>query len=457
MKARIRKSIGNYLKSKGAFISSVGVLAGSTLFSQILNTGILPLITRLYTPEDFSVLAVFSSILTIASVSACLRFEIAIQLPEKDEDAANVLALAILACSIISAMIALIILPYPNIVAHYANQPALAKYLWLLPISVWLTAIYTASQYWATRKKRFTLIAKTRIVQAAGGGMSQVGMGLAGFGPIGLLIGQSINSGSGVMRLAAAALKYDSSELRKISWPRMSKMLREYRRFPKYSVMEAIANSASVQLPILLVAAIAAAPEAGHLMLASRVMAIPVSLIGASVAQVYLSRASIEYRAGRLDDFTSGVVWGLFKIGVGPIIFLGIISPTSFPLIFGTQWLRAGYLVAWMTPWFIMQYLTSPISMVLHVKGNQRDALILQVFGLILRMGSVLAASLVLESKISEAYSISGFFFYLIYFLFAMRIAGINIKKLFRDRFKAILKLTGAWVLGGVIFIFLAT
>jgi hypothetical protein len=64
-----------------------------------------------------------------------------------------------------------------------------------------------------------------------------------------------------------------------------------YRRFPVYSTWEALANSAAIHVPVILVAAVAAPDEAGYLMLAMYVLQAPMSLIGAAVGQVYLSKA----------------------------------------------------------------------------------------------------------------------------------------------------------------------
>ena len=96
------KALVNRLLPRASFARSVGVLAGGTAVAQGIGVLALPLITRLYTPEDFSVLAVFSSIVAIVSVAACLRLEIAIPLPETDEDAANLLALALIFCTVAS-------------------------------------------------------------------------------------------------------------------------------------------------------------------------------------------------------------------------------------------------------------------------------------------------------------------------------------------------------------------
>jgi O-antigen/teichoic acid export membrane protein len=412
------------------FVRSVGVLVGGTAFAQALMVLVLPLLTRLYTPADFSVLAVYASILGIISVAACLRLEIAIPLPQRDEDAANLLALALCSSAGVAGLSAVVVWLFPVQIVQLVAQPKLQPYLWLLPLGIWLSSSYAALQFWTTRKKSFAIIAKTRMTQAIGGAGTQVGLGWAGIAPLGLVLGQMISSGAGIFGLARHALKNDRVVLRSVAWSDMRRIFCEYGRFPKYSMLESLANSASAHFPILVIAAMVAGPEAGFLMLAIKVMASPMGLIGGAVSQVYLSRAPEELRAGTLSKFTANTLGGLAKTGVGPLVFAGILAPVAFPIIFGSQWQRAGELVCWMTPWFVMQFLASPISMTLHVTQSQRAALLIQILGLVLRVGSVAIFAYLARNWIIESYAISGFVFYLIYFYTVVSVSKIKGKEL---------------------------
>ncbi|WP_183035350.1 lipopolysaccharide biosynthesis protein [Cupriavidus sp. UME77] len=412
------------------FVKSVGVLVGGAAFSQALMVLVLPLLTRLYAPADFSVLAVYASILGVVSVAACLRLEIAIPLPLRDDDAANLLALALCCSAGVAGVSALLVALLPEQFANLlAKGGGLRPYLWLLPLGIWLSSSYTALQFWSTRKKRFSVIAKTRMTQGIGGASTQVALGFAGMAPLGLVLGQMINSGAGIFGLVRDALS-DRTALSSISRSRMRSVFFEYSRFPKYSTLESLANSAGIQIPIIIISAYAVGAEAGFLLLASRVMLSPMTLIGGAVSQVYLSHAPEELRIGNLGRFTARTMGGLLKTGVGPLIFAGIMAPVMFPLIFGPQWRRAGEMLYWMTPWFVMQFLASPVSMTLHVTQSQRAALVLQVLGLVLRVGAVSAAVCLAQLWIFESYAITSFIFYLFYLWVVILTAQIRVEDL---------------------------
>ena len=425
------KALVNRLLPRASFARSVGVLAGGTAAAQAIGVLVLPVITRLYTPADLSLLAVYSSILGFVAVVACLRLDIAIPLPERDEDAANLLALALLCCTAFAALAALAVWWFPRHIVKAISQPGLQPFLWMIPLGIWLASAYSAVQFWAIRKKRFTEITKTRLSQTLGSVAAQLGFGLWGVvGPFGLLLGQLINSGAGIFGLGRIAWRYEGHSFRQVSVANMLSVLRAHDRFPKYSTFEALANNAGIQLPILFIAAVAMGSEAGYIFLAMRVMGVPMTLIGGAVSQVYLSRAPGELREQSLGLFTENIFSNLVRLGVGPLIFIGIVAPAIFPFIFGAKWQRAGELVTWMTPWFIFQFLSSPISMVMHITGNQRKMLLLTFFGGMLRLAAVIMAWSVFQGYVSEFYSVASAIVYLFYGWIFLRASGVGARKI---------------------------
>ncbi|MEN4904779.1 oligosaccharide flippase family protein [Luteimonas sp. TWI1416] len=433
----------------GGVARSIGVLVGGTAFAQALGVLALPVLTRLYTPADFGVLAVYTALLGILAVVASLRLEIAIPLPEADEEAANLLAVALCSSAAFGAALAIVVGFGADPISDLLDAPGLAPYLWLLPLGVWITGSYTALQYWTSRKKNFMAVARTRMSQAIGGTATQLGLGALGIAPLGLLLGQLIKSGAGVAGLGYRLWKRDRTALRAIRRRDMKRVAGEYQRFPKYSMLEALANTASIQVPILLIAANSPSNDAGHLLLAMQVLAIPAALIGQAVGQVFLSHASEHYRKNELAFFTARMVGHLIAAGIAPVAMIALLAPLTFQLIFGSGWERSGDLVAWMAPWFFMQFITSPVSMVLHVTGNQKLALSLQFFGFVLRTGIAAVAIKLSQDHVAEAHALSGAVFYFIYFVVVARVAHIDVQLLARAAPKKAIVLS----LGGVVLV----
>jgi len=81
---------------KEEFSKNVLTLITGTAIAQVIPIAISPILTRIYTPEEFGIYAIFVSIILIFSVISNGRYELAVVLPEKDEDAINVFALGLI-------------------------------------------------------------------------------------------------------------------------------------------------------------------------------------------------------------------------------------------------------------------------------------------------------------------------------------------------------------------------
>ena len=368
-------------------------------------------------------------------------------------DAVNLLALAVLCAGLFAAVALLIVILAPAWVTGILKQPRIEPYLVMLPVGIFLAGTYSALQMWFVRNRQFALIARSRVAQSAASAGTQVGLGALAITPIGLLVGFVMNTGIACIGLGYRFLRDKRSRGAQFaaSWTGMTAMAKAYQRYPKFSTFEALFNSAAIQVPIIIIAGLASGPEAGYLALAMAVMQAPMALFGTAIAQVFVSKAPAEFRAGRLGSFTAEVFGGLLKAGAGPIIAAGILAPVAFPLIFGATWERAGWLVAWMTPWFVLQLLSSPLSMVLHVVGRQRAALALQLCALILRVSTVLLASIWWPAMLPEAYALSGFVFYACYLGCVLALAKVGWARVLLE-FRRALSLGALWVAVATLF-----
>jgi len=89
---------------RSRFMRNVAVLAGGSAFGQLINISVAPILSRLYTPGDYGLLAVYASILGLLLVVVSLRYEMAIPLPDDEVAAANLLALSLIIVIVISTL-----------------------------------------------------------------------------------------------------------------------------------------------------------------------------------------------------------------------------------------------------------------------------------------------------------------------------------------------------------------
>jgi O-antigen/teichoic acid export membrane protein len=409
-----------------SFLQAILILVGGTTAGHLVTALTLPIATRIYSPADFSVLSVFSAIVSVVSVAACLRFDTAITVTTTEEDARAALVLAFLFAFLISGVFSLLLSIMPRTLFERLGYESLVAYLWALPIAVLAASAFAALQSWYIRKAQFWPIAQSRVLQSISASATQLLSGAVWFGPLGLLLGYVANNMVGCILLGRRFAREE--HLKNIDYNRLIQVARTYDKFPKYSTFEALLNIGAIQIPVLLIAVFAVGPEAGYLLLAMSVMQVPMALIGNAVGQVYLARGPQEYRSGRLPELTADTLRRLSVAGVGPLLFAGLVSPHVFQFVFGSEWGRAGEMVLMMVPWLIAQFLSSPLSMALHITASQRSALILQVFGFMLRVGSVWGASIFARDYIVEVYAASGFIFYACYLVVVLVLVRVPLR-----------------------------
>lgn len=370
------------LLPKSKIARSVTVLVGGTAGAQILLVLAAPLLTRLYSPESFGLLAVYASFLALIGVVSSLRYELSIPLPEDDVEAANIAVLCLMLVGISTLCTGALIFFFGSPIAELLDLPILEDYFWLMPIGVLLSGVFQVFIYWGIRTKRFSTIASTRLRQT----ITTLVIQLTAFklGGIALLFGQVGGQGIGTNSLAGPALKTEA--FKKISAEGIKAAVIRYRRFPLFLTWDGLLNTAGTQLPPVLFAALFGPIAAGLYSFASRVLSLPASLLGDAVGQVFFGNAADAYRTGQHGPLVSQLRSKLIKIGMPPTLILILLAPEMFAFSFGNDWRQAGEFARWMAPWLFFGFVYSPLSTLFAVIERQKQVLIIQIILLATRI-----------------------------------------------------------------------
>lgn len=409
------------------FFKSIITLASGTLFAQIITLVFLPILTRFYTPDDFNVLAVFASIVSLFVIVCSFRLEIALPTLISKPLVQSVIATAIFIIiinSLLSYFIVFIL--WDHIFLVYPEISIVYEYISLIPIGIFFISLNNLLLNLTVKKGLFKVISKTRFIQALIASCIPLFVVMAIKGPGGLILGFSLSGLVGVISYSFVN-RYDiHTSMRRINLKKLYLAIRKCKRFVIYSTPEAFANSASIHIPIIIIGTYSLNSGAGYLILAMKVLQAPLSMLGNSIAQVYLSKAAVENKKGKLTELTFETILKSIYICVIPLTIVGLVAPNLFLVFFGKEWGQAGVFVQFMMPWFIIQVITTPISMVMHVTNKQLNMLFLTLVGLILKVGITLYFAFYKPSIIVEAYALSSFMYYLLCFLVFSATAGIK-------------------------------
>jgi O-antigen/teichoic acid export membrane protein len=366
----------------------VTVIAGGTAIAQVMVALASPALTRLYTPSELGILSVYASLLATIVPVMSLRYEMAIPLPEEDDDAANILAVA-LGCVVGLAALGFILVHlFDRQIASAAHAAMLAKYLWLLPLGLLAAGAYQALSYWSVRQGSFGMIGRARVAQSIGQLSIQLGLGAAGAGAIGLLVGDVSGRATGAGSFTYSMRRKKLTDSVHLSARHMRALASRYRRFPLFGSWSALANAAGLHLTPFLIAATFGPTQAGWFTVGQRVMALPSTVIGQAVSQVYMHEAAILFRTDRrkLRDLYVRTAGKLFLLGLVLLGPAALLAPIVFPAVLGPAWHQTGVYMQVAAVMFFAQFIVSPLSQTLNVAGRQD----LQLFWDVIRLGAML-------------------------------------------------------------------
>jgi O-antigen/teichoic acid export membrane protein len=360
------------LLPQGRLRRAVVVLMSGTAFGQLLVVISSPLLTRLYTPEDFGVLGVFSALLMLFGIAVCLRYEVAIPLAEDDATMVNLLALSLVLAFLVSSLIGVALWLWGETITGWLNTEALRKFSWLLPVGLLGVGCNRALTHWAIRRQKFGRITRTHISRSVGQVTTQLGGGYLALGPVGLLAGQIIGQSAGITTLALSFHRVEGRLWRTVRLRHMARAAARYGNFPTYSTAAAFLSNAGRFTPALFVAALYGTEVAGWFALAQRILATPV-LLSNAVARVYLSEAPRRARADRSAMYRlfNTTTWRLLVFGVLALGLVVVAGPQLFGLVFGSVWTEAGRYAQFLAFVSLGQLVVGPISQTLTVFDRQ--------------------------------------------------------------------------------------
>lgn len=410
------------------------ILTSGAAASQLIVLAASPVVTRLYPPEQFGVLAVYTGTLGIITVVASLRYQLAIPLPATDGSAANLLALSLVITAIVTLLTGSLVALFGADLVAWANAPELAPYLWLLPVGVFLAGSYQIFSYWAVRKSAFGPLARTKLQQNTGMVAAQIGLGMFHIGPLGLLLGQIVGQAAGLFRLARLALSGNRDDLSRIRAARMIQRARRYRRFPLYLSAAGLLNTTGSQLPLILYSSMFSPAVAGLFLIAYRIVTRPMSLVSDSVRDVFFAGAAQARRDGSLGGLTLRAFRGLVRVGVAPTVLLALAAPELFAVVFGERWTEAGRYVQWMIPWLLASFIVSPLTILNAILERQRAGLLFQIALLAAKLGGLFVGARWFGSPIAAIalYSLGACAVYTAFGLWIVAAAGSAPKDLCR-------------------------
>lgn len=392
-------------RARNAAILSVGTIVG-----QLAAVIALPLLTRIYSPEEIGLATVFTSIVALLSVTASLHYELAIPLPRR-ESVAKVLSVVSIGIAILTSVALMLI-------AAEAGEPifdllgasGLEPFKFWIPASLLLTAIGTVLSFVAVRHQRHTGNALSKVLQGWVQSGTQCVAGFVGAGLSGLILGQIVGLVASIIPIVPLAWIKERCRPFSCSVRSIGSLMRRYKDFAIAASPSSLVNAIAVNVPALALASAFGVLPAAFYGLSLRVVQLPMRMVTRSVSQVFFGDVARAASPEALRTAASRVFTVVLEFCLHSCIALAIVSPILFSYVFGREWEEAGLYTRLLIPWLIVNAISTPLSMIVTLKQKQRQELSFQI-GYLLVILAVLGASALLGEALTAvlALGVAGF------------------------------------------------
>jgi len=330
------------LIKKNEFIRNVAILCSGTAMAQAIPIAVSPVLSRIYTPEEFGLLALFVSCVSVLAVIATGRYEIAIMLPASHEDAANLVSFSLKLCVAASLLFYVPIVLFDHAIAAALGNVELAPWLYLLPLAVVATSVFNIFQFWCNRVSEYRKMSANRIQNAGLNAVFNVILGL-GKVPGGMIYGAIAGQGLAALLIGRSVWSRHRDRFEATSKAREWALARQYKHHPSHIAPAQLIGVAAQQIPILLISHVFSLATAGHFSLAYRMVSLPTWLVANAIGDVYRQRIAQAYNTrGEFRDIFLATVAKTTLLAAPPFVVLYFISPYAFATVFGESWREAG-------------------------------------------------------------------------------------------------------------------
>jgi len=414
----------NRLKPKSEFSRNVLTLMTGTTIAQAIPIAISPILTRIYTPEDFGVFALYMSVASILSVIATARYEVAIMLPEKDDDALNIMILSIAIACLISLSTLIVIILFNKQITTLLGNVAISNWLYLVPISILFTGLYQTFNYWENRQKKYKNLALSRVYQSSTTSAANLTIAPIINGSSGLILGNIFGSIVATLYLIKKSALLDKNFFQVIHINKILSVAHRYIKFPKFDLLASLLNVSAQQVVNILFNSIYSSIFAGYYYLTQKMLGLPVSMIAASVLDVFKEKASKDFqRLGNAKSIYVTTFFKLLALSLVPSIVIYVYAIDIFTFVFGEQWSESGVYARLLVPMLFLRFISSPLSFMLFIGDRQELNLFGNFLFLIGTLFSFYVASTPYDVIVNLSFAYS--FVYLMYLWFSAKIAKV--------------------------------
>lgn len=356
-----------YQRSKvSEFFLHFKILASGTIISQIIMLSASPVITRIYSPEQFGIFALFASIVAIFVPISSLKYNTAIVVAKTNEESDALFIISI---------IILIFFSFGILIFSFIGDSFFRSFIDVEKLNIWWNLIFFVIliqslnlifRNYLNRNKNYTLISQILILRSIIYVLIVITFGYFGFTENGLFFGE-IFAALIILIFIIIKLRGFNILFKFKKNIRLLNIITKYKDFPIYSFLASFLNIFTVMMPIFFLSKFFPDYIVGQYSLAVKVVFFPLSFIASTISTIHLRKSSeIINQNGDLKKYLLNLCLVLIGIILIPSIILFFYGAEIFSFVFGENWQISGEFVQILIPGLALIFVVSTLSPLLN-------------------------------------------------------------------------------------------
>jgi len=343
-------------------VKSVMVLTSGTVIAQIASYAVTPIITRLFTTEDFGEFGVFMRVVAFLTAIGTARYELTIPLPKLHQHAFLLFRLS-LKIALITTGVSL--LAGLAVWSFYSSSVEMLAIVLLLSATTFFMIFKNIGTNWAIRNKVFRRISAVNITTSAATNTFKLAAGFWGWGAFGLICATFVGTTIGVFWFVKDFFS-SKRNFKVLQSPRKMRWLsHHYREFPRVNLPHTLIDTTRELGIAFFLTYYLSTATFGAYDLSFKMLKIPLLLIGTSISQVLFQKASEKFAdRSALYPLLRRVVIILLALSIVPFGVVFFAGTPLFAFVFGSEWEFSGTIAEALAPWLMMNFVASTISLI---------------------------------------------------------------------------------------------
>ena len=342
--------------------SNILTLATGSSIAQAIPIATSVILTRLYKPEDYGQLAVYTSLVILVSSVATGQYEMAIVLANSDKDAISLVSISVILAILVTLTTFLVILFFQRAISSSFSLLTDNYLLYLMPASILVGCLTRTLGYLFNRHKKYKDLAVFTLLQAVSISILNISFGCLDLASKGLILSFFLSQLITLSYSISRAINLFKNFSKCINLKIILMNLKRYKNFLIFNTPQVLLDRLTNNASIFFIKIYYGELTLGLYSFSQKFINIPLGLISTPISQVFYQECTeIHKKQKSVWELSKSVLLGLIFL-VPIVVILMIYAPQLFTIVFGKSWIEAGMYARIILPWVFANFLSSCIS-----------------------------------------------------------------------------------------------